>query len=56
MGIDFVKITCVTRIVLFIKYGYDLTYYYYYYSSLYLCLLKVLYKCVVNACDICKLQ
>ena len=31
-------------------------YYYYYYSSLYLCLLKVLYKCVVNACDICKLQ
>ena len=32
------------------------TYYYYYYSSLYLCLLKVLYKCVVNACDICKLQ
>ena len=30
--------------------------YYYYYSSLYLCLLKVLYKCVVNACDICKLQ
>ena len=25
MGIDFVKITCVTRIVLFIKYGYDLT-------------------------------
>ena len=32
------------------------TYYYYYFSSLYLCLLKVLYKCVVNACDICKLQ